>query len=246
MNDIVQAMLVGNGLRAPGARDCASERVLRSEALPERHRGHSLQSSRAFGTELSVMPNRTVQVNCPFIRDFLTAAPLNELGPGQPKAELVARLADQPLEQIFAGQTIRDRSMARATLAGLHLLADDLDQSHEISQSIHTPTGSFWHGIMHRREPDYGNAKYWFQRVGNHVVYESVAGAAHAILQETAGDTDVANFPSDSNTWDADGFVDLCAKATKSGGPIEQLCRLIQRGECELLLAHCYNEALRS
>ena len=75
---------------------------------------------------------------------------------------------------------------------------------------------------------------------------ESVAGAAHAILQETAGDTDVANFSSDSNTWDADGFVDLCAKAVKSGGPIEQLCRLIQRRECELLLAHCYNEALRS
>ena len=55
-------------------------------------------------------------------------------------------------------------------LAGLWLLADDLDRSHTISQSIDTPTGSYWHAILHRREGDFGNAKYWFHRVGNHPV----------------------------------------------------------------------------
>jgi hypothetical protein len=52
--------------------------------------------------------------------------------------------------------------------AGLWLYVDELDRSHVISQNINSPTGSFWHGIMHRREGDFGNSHYWFNRVGEH------------------------------------------------------------------------------
>ena len=52
--------------------------------------------------------------------------------------------------------------------SGLWLLVGDLDRSHTISQSLGSTEGSFLHGIMHRREPDYPNAKYWFARVGHH------------------------------------------------------------------------------
>jgi len=50
--------------------------------------------------------------------------------------------------------------------AAIWYYVDDLDRSHNISQNIEGPEGAFWHGLMHRREGDFWNAKYWFRRAG--------------------------------------------------------------------------------
>ena len=50
--------------------------------------------------------------------------------------------------------------------AGVWLYVDDLDRSHAISQGLHSPEGSFWHAIMHRREGDFSNSKYWLRQAG--------------------------------------------------------------------------------
>lgn len=56
-----------------------------------------------------------------------------------------------------------------AYAAGLWLFADDLDKAHAICQAHEgTPTFDFWHAILHRREGDFANSKYWFRRAGNH------------------------------------------------------------------------------
>lgn len=59
--------------------------------------------------------------------------------------------------------------------AGLWLLAGELDRSHGISQDNDSSLGSYWHGIMHRREGDFGNAKYWFRRVGKCHLFDDLA-----------------------------------------------------------------------
>jgi hypothetical protein len=58
--------------------------------------------------------------------------------------------------------------------AGLWLYVDDLDSSHRISQGLPDATGSFWHGIMHRREGDFNNSRYWFHRTGNHPAMSAI------------------------------------------------------------------------
>jgi len=67
------------------------------------------------------------------------------------------RLAPLDPDRLLVPHAVRDRDMARACLAGLWLSHDFLDESHTISQEIATPTGSYWHGLMHRREPDASN-----------------------------------------------------------------------------------------
>jgi len=86
------------------------------------------------------------------------------LGPGDPNEAALAGLEELSVDTAFEGQTIADREMAQLCISGLWLLHDFLEESHRISQQIDSSSGSYWHGIMHRREPDYSNSKYWFRR----------------------------------------------------------------------------------
>ncbi len=174
---------------------------------------------------------------------LLVAAPLNELGPGRPVLAMRKELQALSLDTPFAPHEIADSAMAQACLAGMWLRFDFLDESHSISQEIHSTTGSFWHGIMHRREPDYDNAKYWFRRVPQHPVFESLCKAAREIVAAAKPDG-AATFLLEQDDWDAFRFVDLVAAVARGRSASELLCREIQRREWELLFDFCYRAAI--
>ena len=108
----------------------------------------------------------------PQIQNLVAPDLLPPLGPGTPNDKFRASLNSLQIDTSFAPHGVRDRDMAACCLAGLWLLHGFLDESHKISQEIETISGSYWHGLMHRREPDFGNANYWFRRVRTHPVFE--------------------------------------------------------------------------
>jgi hypothetical protein len=165
------------------------------------------------------------------------------LGPGSPEPALRGRLQALAAENLFAPQPVRDRDMAAACLAGLWLYHDFLDESHTISQGIETPAGSYWHGIMHRREPDAANAKYWFRQVGGHPVFAPLAIAAAEIARRCDGPP-AARFLATQTAWDPFAFIDLCEEARTGRSAAEALCRAVQQREWELLFEHCYRPAV--
>lgn len=88
------------------------------------------------------------------------------------------------VESICASQEFAGRP---ALQAGLWLYVDALDRSHTISQGMHDATGSFWHGIMHRREGDFSNSHYWFNRAGDHPAMKDIPGYdPHAFIDAVA------------------------------------------------------------
>ncbi len=178
----------------------------------------------------------------PYFAQLVCAAPLNELGPGQRDKLVCERLCTEPITELFAPLKPRDQHAARACVAGLLLLYDGLDESHSISQDLGDATGSYWHGIMHRREPDYGNAKYWFARVRQHPIYPALAVAARQFARESMAKLSwpAARWLLDEGPWQPDAFVDLCQAARRTGAESDLFCRNIQRKECELLLEYCY------
>jgi hypothetical protein len=102
-----------------------------------------------------------------------------------------------------------------ASKACLHLLNDDLTRSHEIVQSQEgVATFDYIHAIVHRREGDYSNSKYWFRQVGAHPVWAEVYGSDPAAPVR---------------------FVERCREAGK--GPSRELERA-QLQELAVLLQH--------
>jgi hypothetical protein len=177
----------------------------------------------------------------PAVDVLLAKAPCNELGPGRPDLARRAELAALSAESLLAPHAVQDREMAAACLAALWLRHGFLDESHRISQDLHTTTGSYWHGIMHRREPDYSNAKYWFHRVGHHPVFEPLADAVGSL----AADAPAEAAPLvEQSTWDPFAFVDLCQRAARGSSDLRAFCARIQQREWELLFDHCYRRAI--
>jgi hypothetical protein len=167
---------------------------------------------------------------------------LPKLGPGTPNEAARIQLAALTVETAFAAKKDVDPDAARCCLSALWLWHDFLDESHAISQEIDTIDGSYWHGIMHRREPDYGNAKYWFHRVPRHAIFGPLAKAA---VELTAGQKldSAAAFLATQETWDPYRFIDLCEAIARGHSGAENLARQIARLEWELLFDHCYRQA---
>jgi len=184
----------------------------------------------------------------PNLRELVSEVILNPLGPGSPNEFLRPNLVALQPETLFAGQKIVDESAARCCQSALWLLHDFLDESHTISQELETVDGSYWHGIMHRREPDYGNAKYWFRRVGEHPIFEPLAEQARQLASASAAELPPpAKFLLTQKTWDPYRFIDLCeALARRTDEQAELLARRIARAEWDLLFEHCYGAATSS
>ena len=82
-----------------------------------------------------------------------------------------------------------------ALIAGLWIYVDELDKSHAVSQGLNDTTGSYWHAIMHRREGDFGNSKYWLRQAGHHEACADTEGYDPVRLVDMAedGDEEVPN-----------------------------------------------------
>src|SRR5262249_18452558 len=165
----------------------------------------------------------------PTIAALLREDRLAPLGPGTPNRSVRAALEAATAEKLFGDQQVRDRHMADACRAGLWLYHDFLDESHKISQDIDTPTGSYWHAIMHRREPDPSHSKYWWRRVGS-----------HSVLQQL---TEQAPSPGCPLTHPF-SFVYPFQPVPDTGPAHQETARRVQRLEWELLFDHCYRKAL--
>jgi len=178
----------------------------------------------------------------PAIAALLREERLAPLGPGTPNPAARVPLERLTVESAFAPERVRAADMAACCLAGLWLYHDFLDESHRLSQDIETTTGSYWHGVMHRREPDYGNSKYWFRRVGSHPTYAPLQQAAAALAVEV--NDPAAAVLKRQDSWDPYAFIDLVEACAEGKASCEALCRQVQLCEWQLLFDHCYREAV--
>jgi hypothetical protein len=179
----------------------------------------------------------------PVLTSLVACKNLPPLDPGELDSSvdnLINGLTDTLAFEAFE---IEDRAMAKCCIAGILLLHNRLEMSHKISQEIESPTGSYWHGLMHRREPDFSNSKYWFRRFKKHPVWIELCPTARELSKKIRADAHT-DFLQIQKEWDPFKFVDLCESALGSGSERERLCREIQMQEWKFLFDYSFNHAI--
>lgn len=179
----------------------------------------------------------------PVFAELFAESSDSPLGPGEPNKAVYDQLKALNEKTAFAHTMVSNRNLAACCISAAWLFHNYLEESHEISQNINTAEGSFWHGIMHRREPDYGNAKYWFQRVGEHPIYDNLYSSAYNIagtMDSSAG----SDFIMSQTHWDAFAFIDFVEESVKKDSDGVDFCREVQRQEWRLLFEFCYQYAI--
>ena len=154
---------------------------------------------------------------------------------------LVDELRRATMEDLLC-RPIFNSDMAQAVKAGLLLAIDAWEEAHNVAQDLDTVEGRYWHGIVHRREPDAGNARYWFRRVGEHSVFQQLAGAYRS--NGLSGLTAFAEI-NKSGAWDPLIFIDLCESCVWENKPaLKAELQALQVREIQLLLKHCVQESI--
>ena len=158
------------------------------------------------------------------VSDLVTSTAFECYTVSKPDNNLRSRLKSLTTADLFPSG-VTDSQSASCCLSGLWLLHNFLDPSHEISQDIHSPEGSYWHGIMHRLERDFWNSKYWYRKVGDHPVFQTIASQCQG-------------------GWNPDDYVDQCEAASGAGDSAKSRVQMIAVIEWKALFEFCYQNAI--
>ncbi|MGB0578757.1 MAG: hypothetical protein ACPGVU_03550 [Limisphaerales bacterium] len=168
-------------------------------------------------------------------KGLLDEAGLADLGPGPRAGRQTLAALNRSLDALFEQHgRPRKAELIRSLILLWH---DHLEPSHEISQDEHNPDGSLVHAIMHRREPDYSNAKYWWRSTGDHECFPAIARKVEGLV---ANDPDLAEQTLSDGEWDSYGFTDAVDSGIREAEdtPRHQLLKQIQRAETDTVLEY--------
>ena len=118
----------------------------------------------------------------------------------------------------LCARPVKNSHEADCLVGALWLWHDDLETSHGIFQDADTPTGSLWHAILHRREGDFGNAKYWYSRAGRHPALAVIAAQASPMLAEMPADKQLLRLLPLHGGLDGADMVDLVSRVHQDSG----------------------------
>lgn len=169
---------------------------------------------------------------------FLRTPELPELGAGPRAGVLPLRELERALAEWMGNHGIEAGAATRLRALAL-LYHDHHDPAHDIVQDLTDRDSALIHAMLHRREPDYWNAQYWFRRTNEHPVYLRL-GDRLKFLPGRPEDAEVARKLTLPGTFDPFAFVDLCEQVARqpANDPAVTWLRRVQQAEFEAVAEH--------
>jgi hypothetical protein len=160
---------------------------------------------------------------------------LTALTPTSPlNYDLSRKLREASDSDLAGGASIADAAMLPFVRGALLYGADELDAAHRIFQDEPSSLGSYWHGMMHRREGDFDNARYWFRCAGRLGVFGKMHDAARSASPDMAK----------QSTWDAYLLTGQCEQAKHGATELISECVALQKAEFIVLFEDCWQRAV--
>lgn len=159
---------------------------------------------------------------------------LEKLTPSEPLDwELLCRVRDADDSTITGGKAILIPAAFALVRGGLLYAVDAIDAAHRVSQGATSDLGSYWHGMIHRREGDFDNARYWFRRAGT----LGCSGALHRAASEVSADA------ARQTGWDPYFFTGQCEQARFGAAELVPELVKLQRVEFETLFDYSWRQS---
>jgi len=163
-------------------------------------------------------------------------------------------IASQSLPGISGAELLKfppqSTEYAQAVLAGLWLWHDGLEECHQLvqgspSQPDVAVTFNFWHAIMHRREGDFSNSKYWYHKAADHPILPAIGQHVGDLINHLPADKSLLRLLRGG--WNPDAWVDLVEEVdSATNDPRRDLVINIQQIEWRMLFEHCVRQAAGS
>jgi hypothetical protein len=159
---------------------------------------------------------------------------LEKLCPTEPLSYDLLQRVREADDATITGVTEKTAAPEAALIrAGLFYAVDALDPAHRIFQDEKSDLGSYWHGMMHRREADFDNARYWFRRSGRLPFFPK--------LHRAAGEEwSLANRQPD---WDPYLFTGECEQA-RFGAETGAELAPVQRAEFHAIFDYTWRRVM--
>lgn len=148
--------------------------------------------------------------------------------------ELPGRIREADDATIAGGKAVESALHLALVRGGLLYAVDALDAAHLIFQEEKSDVGSYWHGMMHRREGDFENARYWFRRAGAQPFFGTLHGVAAGLSPDMAR----------QQTWDPYLFTGQCEQARHGAEDLLGEMRALQRAEFDAVFDYCWRKAV--
>lgn len=163
------------------------------------------------------------------IHALFTTPSLADLGPRVRTGVWSAGQVQTEVDRVCQESGIRGRRADCLRALALHW-HDHLDAAHAVVQDAPGADSAYIHGIIHRREPDIANARYWFHRTQDHPFLGMLAEAAAPVLAAHAA---LPYRLIRDGRWDPFTFVDAVSVASREpeSAPEVALLRQLQLQE---------------
>jgi len=167
-------------------------------------------------------------------RIFLQEGLLAKLTPGEPLSyELLLRVRDADEAALSGGKAIGHAGNFALVRGGLLYAIDAIHEAHALFQDAKGDLGAYWHGMMHRREGDFENARYWFRRAGVLPCFDTLHRAAGAFSADMARQAN----------WDPYLLTCECEQARFGAEESVVPCVQLQRAEFEGLFDYSWRQS---